>query len=64
VRDVVRGQELRQLGLDCLELSSSSTSESSIASTVPSSSLVRISTSITRIVPASTSATSSFAISP
>ncbi len=39
-------------------------SESSIASTVPSSFLVRINTSMTRIVPASTRASSSFAISP
>jgi hypothetical protein len=39
-------------------------SESSIASTEPSASLVRIRTSITRIVPASLRATSSVAISP
>ena len=39
-------------------------SESSIASTVPSSFLVRISTSMTRMVPESTNASSSSAISP
>jgi hypothetical protein len=39
-------------------------SESSIASTDPSSFFVRIRTSITRIVPASTNASNSFAISP
>src|SRR4029450_11770144 len=39
-------------------------SESSFASTVPPSFLVRISTSITRMVPESTNASSSLAISP
>ena len=39
-------------------------SESSVASTEPSSFLSRIKTSITRIVPASTSLSSSAAISP
>ena len=43
---------------------SSSMSESSVASTVPSSFLSRIRTSMTRIVPASTSLSSSAAISP
>jgi hypothetical protein len=47
VLDVVRGQQLRQLGLDGLKLSK-----------------LRINTSITRMVPESTRASSSFAISP
>ncbi len=62
--DVLGGEELRQLGLDDLQLSDSSMSASSVASTVPSSFLSRIRTSMTRIVPASTSLRSSAAISP
>jgi hypothetical protein len=64
VLDVFRGQQLRQLGVDCLQLSELADIESSCASTAPSSFLVRISASITRIVPESPKASSPFAISP
>jgi hypothetical protein len=67
VLNVFLGQQLRQLRLDRLqlpELADIGKLARALASTVPSSFLVRIRTSITRIVPESTSASSSFAVLP
>ena len=64
VLDVLLGEQLGQLGLELRADRVPRRPTSSMASTVPSSSLMRIRTSMTRMVPASTSLRSSSAISP
>ena len=62
--DVVGGQQLGELGLESLELSELGDVGELRRVDVPSSAFVRMSASITRMVPASTRANSSVAISP